>query len=311
LFLIAAVAVTAQQPTASPSAAAPPGRPAVAPAATPVQKPAALPAAAPAQQPVASPVATPAPAAAPAGDAASRWQAAADAYQARDFATAEKAYESLLRDVPLGDRVAPDLSYNLGNVYFREGHKGLAAWMYEKTLAVTPRHHDARANLGLTRTNSAGGAAAPGDAASGFILLRPVTWLWERLTAGEWCGLFLAAWWAAAATLVAWVLAGRGSRRRRRRLAGRLAVAAGALALATGLFFVTRWTRAEYYRYGIVVAAGAIVRAAPGPDEEKYFEAREAEKLEVSDASVRGWLRVKRPSDGRVGFLPAEAVREI
>ena len=238
---------------------------------------------------------------------ASRWQAAADAYQARDFATAERIYEGLRHEAPLGSRAVADLCYNLGNVYSREGRKGLAAWMYERALASAPRNRDARANLALTRAES---GAATGDA-GGFVLLRPLTWLCGELTAGEWCGLFLAVWWATAVALVTRILLGRGSRRRAQRFAARTAMLVGALTLVTGLFFLTRWVQTEYHRYGVVVSANAVVRAAPGPEEEKYFEAHEAERLEVSDASVRGWLCVKRPSDGRVGFLPSEDVREI
>ncbi len=59
------------------------------------------------------------------------------------FANAEKLYEEIL----FGEQEHPDLFYNLGNSYYRQGLIGKAIWAYKKGLELTPRDKDLKYNL--------------------------------------------------------------------------------------------------------------------------------------------------------------------
>lgn len=232
---------------------------------------------------------------------AERWDAAAEAYRTKDFEQARQLYEGLLNEVSEQGRPHPELCYNLGNVYFQLGQKGRAAWMYERALAAAPRHADARKNLALIRSDGANGEA------ESFFLFKPLAWLAQRYTAGEWSVPFLFFYGLATGAGLVWILGRRGAR-----LWGMSRwVCGGACAgmLLFGSFFVPRYIQTEYRTAAVVLDPSVPVRVAPGADQDVYFEMQEAEHLEVTaEAGLAGWLRVKRPADGRVGFLPESAV---
>ena len=79
----------------------------------------------------------------------------------------------------------------------------------------------------------------------------------------------------------------------------------------TVAFLVPRYVDARWYRYAIALETGIVVRSAPGHDEPAYFEARQGDRFRVMDTDMSGWLRVKRPSDGRVGYCPEEVLGKI
>jgi len=235
------------------------------------------------------------------GTTAERWEAAAEAYRTKDFQQARQIYEDLLNEASAGGRPHPELCYNLGNVYYQTGAKGRAAWMFEKALVSAPRHADARRNLALVRAGGANGEAEP------FFLFKPVAGLWKHYTAGEWSVPFLIFFWGASVAGIGWILGRRGNRLRR--VSRGVCIAASGLTLLFGAFFVPRYLQAEFRTTAVVLDPSVSVRVAPGSDQDVYFETQEAERLEVtSEAGIAGWLRVKRPVDGRVGFVPESAV---
>jgi uncharacterized protein YgiM (DUF1202 family) len=84
------------------------------------------------------------------------------------------------------------------------------------------------------------------------------------------------------------------------------------LTLLFALFFLPRYFQSEFHTEAVVLENSVPVRVAPGDDQDVYFELQAGERLEVTaEADLRGWLRIKRPTDGRVGFLPENTVGSI
>ena len=79
------------------------------------------------------------------------WKQGNDAFLKGDYAHAIAAYEQLDRQ----QVAAPDLTFNLGNAYFRSGQLGPAIWAWERTLTAEPDHEDARFNLTQARNRAA------------------------------------------------------------------------------------------------------------------------------------------------------------
>jgi len=79
------------------------------------------------------------------------WKRGNDAYLRGDYAAAIAAYQQIDRQ----QIVSPELTFNLGNAYYRRGQIGPAIWSWERTLALDPDHEDARYNLGQARRVSA------------------------------------------------------------------------------------------------------------------------------------------------------------
>ncbi len=70
------------------------------------------------------------------------------AVETEDYVAAISYYETILRQ----EVEHPDLYYNLGNGYYRNGRIGLAVWAYEKGVKLSPRDTDLLFNLKLVNT---------------------------------------------------------------------------------------------------------------------------------------------------------------
>ena len=75
------------------------------------------------------------------------WKRGNDAYLRGDYPAAIAAYEQIDRQ----QVVSPELTFNLGDAYYRRGELGRAIWSWERTLALDPEHDDARYNLAQAR----------------------------------------------------------------------------------------------------------------------------------------------------------------
>jgi tetratricopeptide repeat protein len=69
------------------------------------------------------------------------------AYKQGRWADAAAGYEALLA----AGIAHPDLDYNLGNAYFRDGRLGRAIYHYQRSLELAPGRDDAAHNLALAR----------------------------------------------------------------------------------------------------------------------------------------------------------------
>jgi tetratricopeptide (TPR) repeat protein len=77
-----------------------------------------------------------------------QFQSANASYEAGDYARAIEDY-TLVAQAGIAH---PDLFYNLGNAYFKQGNLGRAVLWYERARRLAPRDADVRENLTLTRS---------------------------------------------------------------------------------------------------------------------------------------------------------------
>lgn len=75
------------------------------------------------------------------------WKRGNDAYLRGDYPAAIAAYEQIDRQ----QVASPELTFNLGDAYYRRGELGRAIWSWERTLTLDPEHDDARYNLAQAR----------------------------------------------------------------------------------------------------------------------------------------------------------------
>jgi len=228
------------------------------------------------------------------------WQKAIQAYQAKDFAIAREQFEKIMAT----GKIHADLYYNLGNTLFQLGEKGRAAWMYEKALAANPRHSQAKANLLLIR-NDGQTQQNPGSLK---FLGAPFAWLGKQFSANEWFVTAALLYTITCILLSLWLVLHSVRWRDALRSAWIFSLI---ITLAASLIAGTKIALLEQHAYGVVIKKGTIVRSAPGVDEPEYFSVKEGERLEVQDAGVHGWTTVKNPVDGKVGYLPEDAILRL
>jgi hypothetical protein len=139
-------------------------------------------------------------------------------YQDGDYAGAVERYERIVE----AGYDSGALRYNIGNAYFKLGDLGKAILNYERSLRLSPRDEDARANLELARSLTVDQVTP----LPGFWLFRVANWWVHLLSRGLLTILVAAAYLMTTAATVVFVL------RRGSPLAAwcaRLAVVAGAV----------------------------------------------------------------------------------
>lgn len=241
--------------------------------------------------------------AAHAGEREALFSAANQKYFAGDWDGAARAYAELVERFEL-DNAA--LYHNLGNAYFRSGAYGSAILYYRRAQLLEPDRALSEAlarNLDAARRTLQARYRASSDSALVFAspadALYQVTHVFDEalLAFG-----FLFAWVALFALLVLRRL------RVEARWPGRLAIAAGLLALLAGLLTWGRVLSDTQNRLGVVVGSEALLR-------DGRHEVAQGQKLpegiEVRIVEGDGpWLQVELGS-GRRGWVSAADVKQI
>jgi len=232
-----------------------------------------------------------------AGPMEERFEAANRAYETGDFAGAEKEYRAILDS----GIQAPEVYYNLGNAYFRQGRIGRAILNYERAQRLDPADPDARYNLDFCRRQVADRDAPP----SHWLASAYQAWTRAVGARGE-VWLLLVFYLPGSVALGAWILA---RQERFRRLARFVTVVLLLLALpAAGLVILRAAFRAADAP-AIVLADKVEGRSGPGDDNAALFTVHEGLKVQVRNQSG-GWVQVLLPN-GLNGWVPASAAERI
>lgn len=227
------------------------------------------------------------------GPPAARFAAAADAYLAGDFGTAERLWEGLVAD----GYTSASLHLNLGNARLRAGRRGTAIASYVRALRLDPGDPDARHNLELARAANVDrlvGGAGPS------LLARVAS----RTSNGTAALAFAVPWWLLWSSLAGRLVSGR----RARTWLGMCAALATLGAILGGSVLVARDAE-QREAAAVVVAPTTGVRE--GPEEAlrattMLHEGTEVRVLEARGASVR--VRLVNGLEGWVSARDLEVI---
>ncbi|HEU5182343.1 MAG TPA: tetratricopeptide repeat protein [Candidatus Polarisedimenticolia bacterium] len=221
-----------------------------------------------------------------------------EAYSKGDFATAQKAYEEILRRGVHDSRVF----YNLANACFRRNEIGKAILFYEKTLKIEPSDADARENLRFVRLRVRD--RTPPDSAP--FLIAQLERGKNLLSLEQVTRVFLGLYFAAMAIAAVWIL---GRPRRWAMVAGALAGAVLILAVFFGGW--TAWQARDRVARDDAVVLSEKLEVYSGPGRENTLLASVHEGAMVKIHARRGeWTQVTLP-DGRAGWLQGEGLGVI
>jgi hypothetical protein len=216
-----------------------------------------------------------------------RFFEAAAAYDQGDYAGAAARYEQLLDD---GWR-APELFYNLGNAYWRQGDAGRAVLNYRRAQQLAPRDADIRHNLDHALRES---GALVAEARW------PARW-WLRVSRAEWRVVTVAAWW-----LTAGLLCGAALARRRRGWLLPLGVS-GLLWLAGAVGWL-HWEGLRRRPEVVVLVDGLEVRFAPLERSTPHFVLPMGSIGRIA-SETEGWYRVRIGEQD--GWIPHSSVGRV
>lgn len=234
-----------------------------------------------------------------AADADSLWNAGTEAYAAGRWDGAVNAWNAV-REMGLE---SPELYYNLGNAFFKNGDIAHAILNYERALKLDPSYSDAKFNLEFAQ-------------ASVQDKIEEVPELFIKTLAGKICWLMSSDGWAALsliflAAFLAMLLVFLLGRSTAIRKAGFFAGIALLLCVVFSSAFAF-WQKSDYKAEDTAIVTRAVcsVKSSPGSDSAtNLFVLHEGTKVWILD-SVGEWDNIEL-ADGRQGWLKASDIEGI
>jgi tetratricopeptide (TPR) repeat protein len=230
----------------------------------------------------------------------SLWRVGVEAYTAGDYATALSAWEGV-RDTGLQSQ---ELSYNLGNAYFKTGETARAILWYERALKADPSDADAAYNLAFAQSLTQDRI----DTVPEFFLEaggRKMCWL---LPSNTWAVLSLV---FLAITLALALLFLLGPTRRTRKLGFFIGIVALLCTFLCWDFAQWQWSDARKQDTAILMRPVSAVKSSPSADSGKdLFILHEGTKVNITDGSMRQWKRI-RVADGKEGWVETSQIEVI
>jgi tetratricopeptide (TPR) repeat protein len=233
-----------------------------------------------------------------AADPAATLRSAEKAYTHADYRNAITLYEQAMHD----GASAPEVWYNLGNAYFKNGDLAESILWYERAYLHEPGDAQLRDNLAIAN-------ARIRDRVEPMPLLFAVRW-WNDLKTTHSAGTLFA--WSC---LCAWLLAGaaflffgmHGVMVRRISLA--LGTVFFACTIAAAILYFDKREDLEAHRFAIVMQRAVTARSTPDATGVESFAIHEGLKVEITEKRA-SWLRI-RLADGKDGWVDAGAVTPI
>ncbi len=218
----------------------------------------------------------------------------------RTFADASRAYdENRLPEaiggweslVDAGQRL-PEVWFNLGNAYYRNGNIGKAILAYRQAQRLAPRDPDIRANLGFAAQSA--GIALPAR--------KPIPALLLDISQAEWRMLGSVLFWLLTASLAAWILWPRV------RFVTRPAAAGLAVLLLVALAGLWMYRDLRQSPECVVMDAGQKVLSSPLESATPLLAIPEGAIVRRLDDRAN-WIEVRQ--EATRGWLPAAALAPV
>jgi tetratricopeptide (TPR) repeat protein len=219
-------------------------------------------------------------------------------YQNKNFSEAINNYDAILKQ----GLVSPELYYNLGNAYFRNGELGKAILYYEKTLKLSPNDDDANYNLLIAKARTV-------DNIKEVPRLFIFNW-WETiLTAFSTSGWLLMIFvfyilFLSSASIYFFL-----KRIHVQKFAFIFGLVNLFVMIITIILFTASLNRETADNYGILIKSVETAKISPGMNSNDAFVIHEGIKFEIED-ELDNWAKIKL-TDGKVGWLPKNSFENI
>lgn len=226
------------------------------------------------------------------------WEMGNNAYSDKRYSEAVKCYNDILGR----GLYSAKLYYNLANAYFKCGEIGPAILYYNRALRISPASDDIRYNLEMAEAMTKDKIAVVPE----FFLKRWVRQLRNSMSCTAWSIISLAAFAAALAMLLMFLLSGRLALRK----TGFYGTIAAMLIFAATTMFALAERRDMLAREDAVVMSSAIsVKSSPDRSATDLFVLHEGTKVRVV-TEVDDWCEIVI-ADGKKGWTESRNIEQI
>ena len=220
------------------------------------------------------------------------------AYAAEKYEEAIPIYTALLKE---GEHA--DIYYNLGNCYYKTDRLALAILNYERAALLDPGSSDGRCNLELARSKTI-------DKITPESEMFFVTWyknIIDMMSMDGWARTGIVAFVLACVLILVFFL---GNKVVWKKLGFFGALVMLAVVVMANVFAWTQHQELNARSGAVVMSSSVVVKSTPNESGTDLFVLHEGTRVEIIDDSMKEWKEI-RLADGKVGWMPAEAMEVI
>ncbi len=219
-------------------------------------------------------------------------------YQQNEFSLAAKSYQQLTEK----GIQTPEIFYNLGNAYFKNGYLGYAILNYEKAKLLDPHDDDIAQNLAIANAR----VTDKIDMIPDFFIKRWLYHLINLMPSNTWAMIGLGTFAAMLAMFMLYFFSGN------------IAIKKFGFYSTVALLLISMlayWCAVKRKKYvtenyaAIVVEPSVSIKSSPDTEGNNVFVLHEGTKVMIID-SIESWKEI-RLTDGNKGWLESKAIQPI
>jgi len=219
-------------------------------------------------------------------------------YQQNEFDLAVKTYQQLIEK----GIQTPEILYNLGNAYFKNGNLGYAILYYEKAKLLAPHDDDINQNLAIANAR----VLDKIDVIPDFFIKRWIYQLVNLLPSNTWAIIGLITFAAMLALFMLYFFSGNINIKR---IGFYSAVSLLLLSMLTYWCSLKRKKYITENNTAIVLEPSVSIKSSPDTEGNNVFVLHEGTKVMIAD-SIENWKEI-RLTNGNKGWLESKAIQSI
>ncbi|MBB3187150.1 tetratricopeptide repeat protein [Microbacter margulisiae] len=197
---------------------------------------------------------------------------------------------------------SPQLYYNLGNAYYRNGNLGKAILNYNRALLLDPNYGDAEFNLRIAQQKVIDNV----DVTSEFFLVQWMADFGDLLSSNQWAIMSII-------TFVLMLSMGLfylfSTYRQRKKFSFNIAIFMFFITIVSFGFAEKQSHKVMDSTAGIIMEPAITAKDSPSLNSKDMFVLHEGTKVTI-DNQISGWTEIALP-DGNEGFIPSTSIEKI
>lgn len=229
-------------------------------------------------------------------------EAAEEAYRAGNFKKSIELYEGVVAQHLSEGKESPEIYYNLGNAYFRDGQIAQAILNYERALLLDPGDGDIRHNLQFARMRIEDKI----DASGTFFLSNWVRSVQNIFNSNQWSKFAIVSFFVFLLCLAGYLFSRMLWLKKTSFYVGLFALL---LTIVANIFAFNQKKLRLHRETGIVMSAAASIKTSPDINSKEIFQLHAGTKVRIKGTDAN-WYEIQI-ANGSVGWIPKELVEII
>jgi tetratricopeptide (TPR) repeat protein len=228
--------------------------------------------------------------------------AAAEAYRLGNFKKSIELYESVVAQYRSQGKESPEIYYNLGNAYFRDGQMAKSILNYERALLLNPGDDDIRHNLQFARTRIEDKI----DTSNSLFLTNWYNAVQNIFNSNQWGRIAISAFIIFLLCIAGFLFSRILWLKKTSFYSG---IVVFMIMIAANVFAFNQKNARVHRKSGIVMSAAASIKTSPDINSKELFQLHTGSKVKIK-GSDGNWYEIQI-SNGSVGWVPKEFIEII